>query len=148
MRTAGTKTVVLDFDGVIHSYTSPWLAPDWIPDPPVVGALDFIKRILEDPRFDLQIYSSRSHQEGGIRAMQLYLKFWFIKEYGREIGAGIGDKLAEGSSLLPIDHAYYYTYFPRIKPPGHIQIDDRAHMFTGTFPTLEEIENFKPWNKK
>ncbi len=32
----------LDFDGVIHSYTSGWKGADVIPDPPVEGAMQFI----------------------------------------------------------------------------------------------------------
>ena len=31
------KTVVFDFDGVVHSYTSGWQGEDTIPDPPVPG---------------------------------------------------------------------------------------------------------------
>jgi hypothetical protein len=34
--------ISLDFDGVIHSYTSPWTCCEEINDPPVEGALDFI----------------------------------------------------------------------------------------------------------
>jgi len=34
----------LDFDGVIHSYSSGWKGADVIPDPPVPGAFDFIRR--------------------------------------------------------------------------------------------------------
>ena len=31
-------SIAVDFDGVIHSYTSKWVAADVIPDPPVSGA--------------------------------------------------------------------------------------------------------------
>ena len=38
-----TKPILcLDFDGVIHSYTSGWKGARIILDPPVPGALDFI----------------------------------------------------------------------------------------------------------
>ena len=37
------KILCLDFDGVIHSFTSGWRGAGIIPDPPVPGALDFIK---------------------------------------------------------------------------------------------------------
>jgi hypothetical protein len=38
--------------------------------------------------------------------------------------------------------------FPDYKPPAHVTIDDRVICFTGSFPSIEEIENFKPWNNK
>lgn len=140
--------ICLDFDGVINSYTSGWMEADFIPDPPVSGALAFIKSILDDPNLELNIFSSRSNHPGGIRAMQLWLKHWFIKEYGWEIGAGIGHQLMKHSILLPETHPYYYNYFPTQKPPAFVTIDDRALTFTGVFPSLEEINSFKPWNKK
>ena len=37
------KTILLDFDGVIHSYTSGWKGAGVIPDPPVPGAIDFLR---------------------------------------------------------------------------------------------------------
>src|SRR5688572_3229856 len=87
------KTICVDFDGVIHSYESGWIEADFIPDPPVEGALEFIVSVLEDPDLFLQIYSSRSHQQGGIRAMQTWLKYWMIKKFGWEKGASIGNQL-------------------------------------------------------
>ena len=37
----------LDFDGVLHSYTSGWLGADVIPDPPVPGYAQFLLRAVE-----------------------------------------------------------------------------------------------------
>jgi len=142
------KVISLDFDGVIHSYTSQWLEADFIPDPPVPRALVFIKSILESTDYELKIYSSRNNQDGGIRAMQNYLRFWFIKEYGWEVGAGIGNKLRSCCNLLSKDHNEYWNHFPLTKPSAFLSIDDRAMLFTGTFPSFEEINAFKPWNKK
>ena len=34
----------VDFDGVIHSYTSGWEGIDMIPDPPVEGAIKWLWR--------------------------------------------------------------------------------------------------------
>jgi len=34
------------------------------------------------------------------------------------------------------------------KPPAWLYIDDRCFLFTGTFPSMEEINNFKAWWQK
>ena len=62
----------LDFDGVCHSYTSSWQGIDVIPDPAVPGLFEFLEAAKEV--FDIQVFSSRSEDEKGIVAMQL----WFI----------------------------------------------------------------------
>ena len=35
-------TVAVDFDGVIHSYTTLWFTASVIPDPPVPGAIEWL----------------------------------------------------------------------------------------------------------
>ena len=37
--------------------------------------------------------------------------------------------------------------WPWFKPPAHVTIDDRALTFVGTWPELQAIHDFKPWNK-
>jgi hypothetical protein len=111
----------LDFDGVCHSYTSGWLGADVIPDPPVDGLKEFLEQALTV--FDVHIFSSRSHQEGGIVAMVT----WFWQHCGVEITEAI--------------------VFPTAKPPATVSIDDRALTFTGKWPTVESLQNFKTWQK-
>jgi adenylylsulfate kinase len=36
----------------------------------------------------------------------------------------------------------------RTKPPAWLYIDDRCWLFKGTFPSIEEIEDFQPWWQK
>lgn len=38
--------------------------------------------------------------------------------------------------------------FPVEKPPAVVFIDDRCLLFTGKFPSMEELVNFRPWNKR
>ena len=116
-------TICIDFDGVIHSYTSGWQGIDKIPDPPVDGALEALK--VYTGYFDVCIYSSRSKEQVGIDAM---LK-WLIK-HGLEMGY-LGR-----------------IRFPTQKPAAFITIDDRAICFEGRFPHPKEILSFQPWYRK
>ena len=116
----------LDFDGVLHSYTSGWKGADVIPDPPVPGAINFLREAVKN--FRVAIFSSRSHQPGGLEAMQN----WII--YHTEIGfrGAVFDKIE----------------WPMEKPAAFVTLDDRAITFTGQWPTMEDLLTFKPWFKK
>ena len=37
--------------------------------------------------------------------------------------------------------------FPNYKPSVHLTIDDRAMTFTGSWPSIDAINSFVPWNK-
>ncbi|MCP5018419.1 MAG: hypothetical protein GY938_24545 [Ketobacter sp.] len=123
----------LDFDGVIHSYTSGWKGADIIPDPPVPGAIKFISKAID--HFDVQIYSSRSGQPGGIKAMQRWLADWW-RDHHQEPPVDF-NSLAKNTIGWPTE-----------KPPAMVTIDDRAITFTGEWPDMEILKSFKPWNKK
>lgn len=125
-------TLVLDFDGVLHSYASGWQGADQIPDPPVPGAMRFLWDATD--HFNVAIYSSRSHQMDGITAM----KSWLTKHFREHWAADrtmCDDKLAE-------------IEWPKHKPAAFITIDDRALTFDGTWPSMKTLHEFKPWNKK
>lgn len=119
----------LDFDGVCHSYVSGWRGGDVIPDPAVDGLFEFLEAAKE--HFDIQIFSARSHQAGGIDAML----WWFLKE--RKLWRERGGK-------PPLDTPLDLS-FPEVKPPAMVTIDDRSLLFTGKWPSIEELKNFKPW---
>lgn len=125
----------LDFDGVIHSYVSGWKGADVVPDPPVLGALDFI--LAATDRFDVQIFSSRSNQKGGLQAMQR----WLQGHFNRHVDGGTMHDRQEMEDRLP------RIKWPLEKPAAMVTIDDRAITFTGEWPTLESLLAFKPWNK-
>ena|SRR3990167_7389483 len=125
----------LDFDGVLHSYKSGWMGADVIPDDPVPGAIEWLRSLLGVPEdegigdrykdFRVCIYSSRSNQRGGIRAMRKWLMKHGLTKYEVEL----------------ID-------FPKIKPPAFLTIDDRAICFDGSFPDPSELLKFKPWYQR
>lgn len=124
--------LVLDFDGVIHSYNSGWKGADVIPDPPVPGAMQFIVDAMNE--FVVCVFSSRSHQLGGINAMEQYIAESIRHQlgYGEEAAKAIVESIQ----------------FPTEKPPAMVTIDDRAITFTGEWPDLGILKTFKPWNKR
>lgn len=119
----------LDFDGVIHSYKSGWKGVDVIPDDSVPGAMEFIDRARQHYR--IAIFSSRSHQQNGIRAMQLWMKLQ-LHRYSE------GDEAAAEAIYCEIE-------WPTYKPAAKITIDDRAIRFDGTWPSVEVLNDFKTW---
>lgn len=129
----------LDFDGVLHSYTSGWVEADFIPDPPVPGAMQFLYDAIQ--HFDVKVHSSRSHQKGGIRAMNTWVAYWARKELKND-DPDYKANAVINAICMP------QTAWPINKPPAMVSIDDRALTFTGTWPSVDELKNFKPWNKK
>lgn len=123
----------LDFDGVIHSYSSGWKGATTIPDPPVEGALKFIVEAMK--HFEVAIYSTRSNAPGGIEAMMMWLDKWSVDEHHGMPG--------------DFDHGIWGALqWPTEKPPAFLTIDDRAMMFKGVWPPPEILKSFEPWNKK
>ena len=130
------KTVVLDFDGVVHSYVTknrPW-NPLFIPDPPMSGAFQAITD-YQNQGLDVVLASARwtpeNNTEGSWDAAQQAMRAaqaWFL------------------------DHGFPEHRLRRIrfwmdpgKPTGLLYIDDRGMRFEGTFPTPKEVCTFKPW---
>lgn len=122
--------LVLDFDGVIHSYQTGWAGPTIISDPPVDGALEFI--IDASQYFTIAIYSSRTKELGGVSAM-----YEWLKDYWIEYGYGEPGKWAIFNAIQ----------WPEQKPAAFLTIDDRAIQFNGQWPVPKDLLEFKPWNK-
>lgn len=120
----------LDFDGVLHSYTSGWKGAEVVADPPVSGAMEFLAEAVK--AFTVHIHSSRSHQDGGIQAMQDYVGMHLRCTFDTDEAFQI----------------YNLLEWPTHKPSAMLTIDDRAITFTGVWPTLDELFAFRPWNKK
>jgi hypothetical protein len=120
----------LDFDGVIHSYTSGWQGADVVPDPPVPGAFEFMQTALDE--FTVAIYSSRSHAPGGLAAMQAWVAEWAA----RALPPGASQALTAQLT------------WPQEKPKAFVTLDDRAVTFTGEWPSVAALRAFRPWNKR
>jgi hypothetical protein len=119
------KIISVDFDGVLHSYASGWRGAACIPDPPVPGAIEWLTSVVDDGRFKVAIFSSRSGQPGGCAAMRV----WLLEHGMRE-------------------DAVEQLSWPTEKPPAHIMVDDRAVCFRGFYPGRDEMHDFVPWWKK
>ena len=115
------RTVVFDFDGVIHSYTSGWQGEDAIPDPPVPGIREALKEI-HDAGYEVVVVSTRCATIKGHGAIEAWLYDNGLREHI--------DKVCKE------------------KPPAVAYIDDRAICFDGHPETLlKKIQNFQPWYK-
>ena len=114
------KTVVFDFDGVIHSYSSGWKGADCIPDPPVLGIEKALAKLHQE--YEIAIVSSRCSTQAGVDA----INHWLYKN-------GL---------------AQYVDKVCKEKPPAIVYIDDRAICFDGNAASLvEKVRSFKPWTE-
>lgn len=117
----------IDFDGVIHQYRKGW-QDGTIYDDVTPGFFEWAEAAAE--HFELTIYSSRSKDPEQITAMQ----FWLAAQR---------KKWVEGNGA---PSAGFTLEFASEKPPAFLTIDDRAIAFTGTWPSIEDLRTFKPWN--
>lgn len=133
----------LDFDGVIHSYTSGWKGAGTIPDEPVAGAVAAILSYL-DGGFQVAIYSSRSKSLVGRWAMKRWL------------GRATADHWEQGHTppcLMEAEcwgDAYAIVdriKWPWFKPSAFLTMDDRALTFEGYWPSAAKLMTFEPWYK-
>lgn len=115
------KTILFDFDGVIHNHsTNDWKGIDIIEGQPVEGIKDCIKNLRKT--YKIVVYSSRCIETRGIEAIRAWLE-----SQGIEVDGITKDKLSYASMI----------------------VDDRAINFNGDCKKLiGDIENFKIWTNK
>lgn len=126
----GKPILCLDFDGVLHSYTSGWKGANVVSDPPVEGATLFLAEAVE--KFEVHVFSSRSNQEGGIEAMRKAITLWVTSDFDYDRATYVISEIK----------------YPTEKPPAMVSIDDRAITFEGKWPAMDTLLQFKPWNKR
>lgn len=113
------KTIVFDFDGVIHKYSQGWQGVNNIYDEPVEGIKELIEKLRKD--YEVVIVSRRSSEEIGKQAI-----YDWLEKYNIQV-----------------------DYVCAIKPPAVCYIDDRAITFNGnTVGLYEKIVSFKNWVNK
>jgi hypothetical protein len=119
MSLPGKQQIGLDFDGVVHSYTSGWQGYEVVADPPVEGVREAIEEMRKT--HNVIIYSCRASDPDGLEAIKRYLT-----EHGIEVD-GITDR----------------------KPVAEFIVDDRAVRFNGDWQEVlwEFRVGFVPWNR-
>jgi len=119
VRTENENHIGVDFDGVLHSYTTPFAGTDYIPDPPVEGSLDAVKRLCEQG-YVIIIFSARAAEESAIDAIWEWLEKYGFSDYISEV--------------------------TNIKPCCKVIVDDKCITFKGNWgETLYDIDTFEPW---
>lgn len=124
----------IDFDGVIHEYTSPWIAAHVISDNVVPGFFEWADEAAQ--HFTLVIYSARSSDPVARRA----IAEWLAVQRNKWESSG-------GRSPTGIPATFQ---FADKKPKAFLYIDDRALRFDGDWSKLpvDSLRRFKPWNRK
>ena len=123
-------TVAVDFDGVIHSYTSPWVNAHTIPDLPVYGAIEWLYSTIQN--FEVTIFTTRGKTWRGRRAV----KQWIRRHAGHLFYEHPGMRGLEDVRVTAT------------KDAALIYLDDRAVRFDGSnFPTAQQVHQLRPWNK-
>lgn len=117
-------TIAIDFDGVIHAHESEWTDAHDILDGPVPGAFDFIRHAI-DQGHRIVIFTARAKTATVVPHIYAWLRTYGLEER--------------------------YTWaidITCIKPAAVLYIDDRGWCFDGTWPPLDKVVAFTPWNKR
>jgi len=124
--------ILIDFDGVIHAYTTPWTDSATVSDGPVPGALRAL--VVYAQTYQVNIFSTRSGDPEGVEAMQKALCRWYT-EY---------EDFSEETARAFV---YETLHFPMTKVPAVLTIDDNAYRFNGRWPSSWVIGNMPSWYK-
>lgn len=114
-------TIILDMDGVIHSYASGWQGVGNLPDPPVEGTAKAIAKLRT--KYNVVVFSTRSACHDGLKAIRDYLA-----KHEIEVDQVVDRKV-----------------------PAVAMVDDRGIRFGGnwnsTVGVLMDDRMLIPWNK-
>lgn len=121
-----SKTLAVDFDGVIHSYRNGWQDGS-IYDEPVKGAKEALSELIKDG-YEVLIYSTRCNPE--------YLE------------PGDPDRVKDVKDYLEKHEIPYSKIHVGGKPKAYAYIDDRAITFKGNWDeTVNQVNVFDTWNR-
>lgn len=104
------KTIAVDFDGVIHPYSAGWVGSKPADEPPMPGALEFL-RWCRDEGYQVVIFSTRADHEEGFK--------------------GICDWLTDNDLYSFVERVTHH------KPPAVAYVDDRAVPYLGNWEDVK-----------
>ena len=116
-------TIAIDFDGVIHSFASGWQGHNRIDDPPVDGAIEWLKMLIHCRDVVPCIYSARSWK---------LLGNWRMRKWLRK----------HGLTKWEVKQLKFWLR----KPIADLILDDRCRGFRGVFSSVHDITSFEPWH--
>lgn len=102
--------ICFDFDGVIHSFTSPWRGDEIILDAPVYGCRDALA-IIKRKRCSILVHSVRCRSGRGRKAIAEYME----------------------------KHHLVYDEITEHKPVADLYVDDMAFLFTGVWDDVLKV---------
>lgn len=139
---SNVNRICFDFDGVLYTYESGWQGLTYLPDPPVEGALDFMRDCFARD-WKVAIWSMRTADDDylmgdnqlgyyfdgsralAIEAIQRWLLYWGL----------------EPDLVAKIE-------FPFGKCNYTLIVEDRGFRFKGKeYPDLDDINVLEPWMK-
>jgi hypothetical protein len=133
----GKLTIGVDYHGVLCGYRGGPASrgPEGIAlDEPTPGAIEWLLKTSETFQIAVTCATFARPGEDGLNAMRA-VAAW-LERYGvPRVWIGFDP---DRSRRL---------YLTAGKPACHALIDDRAVPFAGTFPTVEALAAFKPWNR-
>jgi hypothetical protein len=82
--------------------------------------------------FNIAITSRGATDPQHHSAMKAWLRHWLVAYMGESGASGVLSQIQWPTQLIPC----------------HLHIDDRAFLFTGTFPSVDQIKQFRPWHRR
>lgn len=76
----GTKTVAVDFDGVLHPYTRGWTGPVPDDEDPMPGAEEFLAQLKADG-YEIVVFSTRCSEQDGLEGTTNWLRQTNLMQY-------------------------------------------------------------------
>lgn len=130
----GRLIVAVDLHGVICDHPPAGKGatePDW---PEVPGAVEWL--LSTSARYDVHVVSARFSRGGQEGAEALAAARAWLIAHG-----------VPSAWMLPIGGRMPRIWLSAHKPPCLLWVDDRGFCFRGAFPSVEQIESFRPWNR-